>query len=233
MKPVIGITVDAKHEPDNERSRGSLTLNWNYAQSVADAGGVPILIAPQSDPTVIAPLLHGLLIPGGADIPAHMWGEVNHAQAKPIDENRLNLEGALYRQLNENVPVLGICYGCQLINVLEGGSLLQHLPDVTETPHEGGPLQEYQIDVQSRLFSIIGAKPQGESWHHQGVQRVGVGLKVVGKHDDGTVEALESTARPWMFGVQWHPERTPNSAATQQLFLEFVSAARKYAQSLR
>lgn len=233
MKPIIGITVDAKYEPDVPRTLGSLCLNWNYAQNVADAGGVPILLAPQSDPAIVAPLLHGLLVPGGADIPARMWGEEDHPMAETIDESRLAFEGALYRHLDANVPVFGICYGCQLINVLQGGSLQQHLPDVTEVAHTGGPEQRYQVDHDSRLFGMLGGEASGQSWHHQAIERLGSGLKVVARHEDGTVEAVESDQRPWMFGVQWHPERTPDNPATQELFRAFVEACRKYASVLR
>lgn len=74
----------------------------------------------------------------------------------------------------------------------------------------------------------MGSEVTGRSYHHQAVGRVGDGLRVVARHADGTVEALEATDRPWLIGVQWHPERTPEDAATQNLFREFVAAAARY-----
>ena len=72
MKPFIGITVDSKVNPENDRTNGTLELNWNYAQRVAEAGGVPVLLPPQADPEAVVAKLDGLMIPGGADIdPQH------------------------------------------------------------------------------------------------------------------------------------------------------------------
>jgi len=229
-RPIIGITVDAAEDPADSRTRGKLTLNWNYAQVIADAGGVPLLIPPQADPEVIAQVLDGWLIPGGNDIDPAYWGEELHPEAKLIDEARHLQERAIYRHIPTDLPVLGVCYGCQFINVVQGGSLKQHLPDeLDHARDQGGTVQDYAIEPDSHLHGIVGTpRAEGQSWHHQAVGRVGDGLRVSATNEDGTIEALESTERPWLIGVQWHPERTPDAEDSRAIFKRFVEAAADY-----
>ena len=231
MKPIIGITVDCHHDPEEPRTRGKLELNWNYAQAVSDAGGVPILIPPTADMEVVSQLIHGWLIPGGDDIDAKNFGEENHPKAALQDPARFDGEQRLYKVIPSDLPFFGICYGCQFLNVVRGGSLIQHLPDVVgHESHSGGTMQEYAVDADSKLAEVSGHSPIiGKSYHHQAVQAVGESLKVVSKSTDGTVEAIEATDRPWMIGVQWHPERTLEDSATTKLFQNFIQAATEFA----
>jgi len=230
MKPLIGITVDCHQDPEDLRTRGKLELNWNYAQAVADAGGIPLLIPPMADMEELAKLIHGWLIPGGDDIDAGRFGEENHPKVSLQDPARFEGESRLYKAIDATMPVLGICYGCQFLNVVRGGTLDQHIPDNegAET-HTGGLMQSYPLQP-SRLQDLVGTSEMtGKSYHHQAVGKVGQGLVVTSKHGDGTVEAVEANDRPWMIGVQWHPERTPEDGPTQKLFREFVQAAAQYA----
>ncbi|AIE86215.1 gamma-glutamyl-gamma-aminobutyrate hydrolase family protein [Fimbriimonas ginsengisoli] len=231
MKPIIGITVDCHHDPEDPRTRGKLELNWNYAQAVSDAGGVPVLIPPTADMEVLAGVIHGWLIPGGNDIDAANFGEENHPKVKLQDPSRFVGEKSLFEAIDSEMPVLGICYGCQFLNVARGGTLEQHLPDrVGHEIHTGGTMQSYPL-AESRLREIVGVPEMtGKSYHHQAVGQVGEALAVVSKHEDGTVEAVEATDRPWMIGVQWHPERTLEDEATRRLFREFVLAAARFAE---
>lgn len=231
MKPFIGITVDSKVNPENDRTNGTLELNWNYAQRVAEAGGVPVLLPPQADPETVVAKLDGLMIPGGADIDPQHWGEEPHPQTVLINPERTNFELRLLKALPPEMPVLGICYGCQLINVSRGGSLVQHLPDHTPVEHTGGPLQKVSVEGDAKLAAVMGTEVEGKSYHHQAVGKVGTGLRVVAHHEDGTVEALEAEDRLWTVGVQWHPERTPDDPATRNLFRAFIDAAQRYAAS--
>ncbi|HMS55805.1 MAG TPA: gamma-glutamyl-gamma-aminobutyrate hydrolase family protein [Fimbriimonadaceae bacterium] len=228
MKPIIGITVDAEFREEDGRSKGTLSLNWNYAEVIRMAGGVPLLIPPQADPAVIASVIDGWLIPGGKDLDPTLWGEETHEEAKIIDPARPNFELQLLKEIASDLPVLGICYGCQLLNVAHGGSLHQHLPDHTEKVHTEGPMDQYDLDENSKVGAIMGPSPKGMSFHHQAVNQVGSGLQVVGRSDDGTIEAIESTDRPWMIGVQWHPERTPDDPESVALFKSFVDQASTY-----
>src|SRR5687767_3619305 len=187
MKPLIGITADFVADPLNERTKGKLELNWNYAQCVADAGGTPIIIPPQADAETLLALLDGILIPGGNDIDASNWGEENHPEVKVIRPERYHSERELLTRADKALPVLGICYGCQRINVVRGGSLIQHLPDVVGHGQDtGGTLQSYAIDADSKLSGIVSAtEVQGKSYHHQAVREPGDGIRVTARGEDG------------------------------------------------
>lgn len=230
MKPNIAITVDVQHDPENERSRGSLKLNFNYAEQVALAGGNPILISPWTDLSSIRHFIHGWLIPGGEDMDASHFGEENHPEASLQDPLRWELEETVWNSLEPETPIFGICYGCQLMNVRRGGSLIQHLPDVVgHDEHRGGTLQQYSAEPDSYLVKIVGnPNISGKSYHHQAIQRVGEGLRVTAHAEDGTVEAIEDPNLPFFVGVQWHPERTPDAESTQALFREFVRKANEF-----
>ena len=230
MKPIIGITVECRHEPEDGRSRGKLELNWNYAERVAVAGGVPLLVPPQADRDAIAALIDGWLIPGGFDIDSRHFGQEMHPRAELQDPARFDSEMALYRALPPEAPVLGICYGCQFLNVARGGDLVQHLPDlVGHERHAGGNPGDYPLEPGSKLAAAAGAERMlGLSYHHQACSRPGEGLRVVARDADGVIEALEAVDRPWLIGVQWHPERTPDDPATQRLFAAFIEAAASY-----
>lgn len=232
-KPIIAITVESKHDPEDVRSRGKIELNWNYAQAIADAGGVPLVIPPVADMEEVAKLVDGWLIPGGADLDATLWGEENHPAVELQDGTRIAAERKLFETLDPQAPILGICYGCQAINVLRGGSLVQHLPDVVgHEQHTGGTMQAYELEADSLLSrSTSTGRIEGKSYHHQAVGRVAEGLRVVARAEDGTVEAVEAGDRPWMVGVQWHPERTLEDKATRNLFQRFVEAAAEFKSS--
>lgn len=228
-KPLIAITVESDHNPGDGGSQGKLTLNWNYAEQVALAGGNPILIPPTADMVEIAAIIDGWLIPGGRDIDAKYFGQENHPEVVKADYSRYEAERRLYESAASDLPIFGICYGCQFLNVVRGGTLIQHLPDVVPTAHTGGPMQSYEVDPDSALAKFSkSTRIEGKSFHHQAVDAVGAGLAVVATGPDGVVEAIEASDRPWLVGVQWHPERTPEDKATRNLFREFVSAAARY-----
>lgn len=229
-KPIIAITAESEFTPDVPRSRGTIKINWNYPEVVAEAGGVPIIVPPTADMDAIAGVIDGWLITGGMDIDARYWNEENHEKAERNDDSRTAAEMRLFKAIPKDLPVLGICYGCQFLNVAEGGTLEQHIPDRTgENDHSGGTLQEYPLQAESRLAQAMGTtQPKGQSWHHQAVGRVADSLTVVGRHEDGTVEAIESTGSEFRMGVQWHPERTPDLPETKGLLSSFIEAAAEY-----
>lgn len=227
MKPIIGITTSAMTSPRNGREFGRFFLERDYVDRVIAAGGAPIMIPPGADAESIGPILDGLIIPGGNDIDSQLWGEDAHPEVELEYSLRTETEAAVYENLRPDAPVLGICYGCQLVNVLEGGSLTQHLPDVLgHDGHRGDPIQEYRIEPETRLSSILGSTARGKSWHHQAVSRLADGMKISAWHEDGTIEAIESTAGRWFLGLQWHPERTDVEESVI-LFDAFLAAVKQ------
>ncbi|MBS1716519.1 MAG: gamma-glutamyl-gamma-aminobutyrate hydrolase family protein [Armatimonadetes bacterium] len=233
MKPIIGITPEPKPEPENARTRGRIYLNWNYADAVVQAGGVPVIIPPQADVREVAKFLHGWLIPGGYDIDPKQFGQAPHSANELQDPSRYELESRLFNALDPNVPVLGICYGCQVLNVLRGGDLVQHIPDeLGHNGHDSGDFEPIEVEAGTKLAAITGTKTRGRSYHHQAVGQVGKGLKVSATSEDGIIEAIEATDRPWMVAVQWHPERSLEDAESRKLFQEFVEQARRFAAGM-
>jgi putative glutamine amidotransferase len=229
-KPLIGITVECRHDPEDLRTAGNLTLNWNYAEAVSNAGGVPLVIPPTADMEQVAKLIDGWLIPGGDDMNACHFGQENHPSVHLQDPARFDAEQSLFSHVSDELPILGICYGCQFINVVRGGTLIQHLPDIPDTEtHTGGGLQSYDVAPGSKLAEVVaGSLTEGKSYHHQAVDSVAEGLRVSARSSDGVVEAIEATDRPWMMAVQWHPERTLDDERSRALFGSFVEAAAAY-----
>lgn len=231
MKPIIAITAGVAENKRTGDPEGMVTLSRDYTRRVIDAGGAPVIVPPDCDTTALKDVIDGWLIPGGDDFDASLWGEETHPEANVGSQNRHLTEMDLYKAAPGDLPIFGICYGAQFVNIMQGGTLVQHLPDVLgHDNHRGDPIQDYKIDPESRTGQIFGKSARGKSWHHQAVGKIGHDLKAVAWHEDGTIEAIESTNGRWFVGLQWHPERTdlPESDLPFQAFIE---AARKYRES--
>ena len=172
------------------------------------------------------------MIPGGADIHPKHYGETVKEGTHLIYESRFQFEKELYFKARDlGIPVLGICYGMQLINVVEGGSLhqdlardagsqVEHRALKREKPHHGVIIQ-----AGTRLRKILRlARPKVHTSHHQGVNRLAPGFRVAALAPDGVVEAIEGPGKN-VLAVQWHPERLPDSLASKRLFRAFVRMA--------
>lgn len=228
-RPVIGITATAGPDPrDNGHVR--FFVNRQYADCVAAAGGVPIVLTEATPVKDALTLIDGLLVPGGDDIDARHFGQETHPKAVLGDDGRFLYEKRLYDAMPPNLPFLGICYGCQALNVFRGGDLIQHIPDDAEkTEHTGGVIQEYAVDQHSLLSKILGAgAAKGASYHHQANGRLGKNLVVSAKSSDGTIEAIEDATGRWIVGIQWHPERTPTEPSSVRIFERFVIECASY-----
>ncbi len=229
-RPVVGITTYAEQARWGAWDLPAALLPLAYVRAVADAGAAPLLVPPVGD--AVAPalaVLDGLLLAGGADLDPAGYGAAAHPETAAVRPERDASELALLRAaLDERLPVLGVCRGMQLLNVALGGTLEQHLPDVVG--HEGhrgppGVFAEHEVRLErtARVGRALDETVAVRSYHHQGVDRIGEGLRVVGRAPDGAVEALEHEDLPFVVGVLWHPE----AGDDPRLFEALVEAARE------
>ena len=231
MKPIIGITSYAQEAHWGAWTLPAALLPLSYVRSVELAGGRPLLVPPVEDAVEeTLDALDGLILSGGADIDPIHYGAEPHPETTVTHPERDRaelalLEGALAREM----PVLAICRGMQILNVLHGGDLHQHLPEQLghaghrETP---GVFSEHgvRIDPDSLAGTLLGPAASVKSSHHQGVEQVGEGLDAVGWAEDGTIEAIEDPAHRFALGVLWHPEEGED----KRLFEALVEEARTY-----
>jgi putative glutamine amidotransferase len=215
----------------------------NYEDAVRKAGGEPVLLPLTNRETLTAvlPSLDAFVLPGSpADVEPAQYGALNRGLSAPADAAREETDHAILQHaFAEKKPVLAICYGCQLLNVYLGGTLIQDLraETGTATPHRkkdivpeptDDPRHSARFEPDSRLAEIAGGE-QGKvnSSHHQAIDRPGKSLRVTACASDGTIEGVEWTGDSnWVTGVQWHPERMFGDAAAERLFSRFIAAAR-------
>lgn len=229
--PLIGITT---YGVDEERK---FTIPREYVDSVRRAGGIPLLITPgESRFDELLDLLDGVILAGGGDIDPQVYAGQLHETIYSLDPERDSTELTLAQRLIEtDFPTFAICRGIQIVNVVQGGTLIEHLPDIVgeEVLHRLPPREPtphaVSVEPNSRLASLLGQSDvTAMSWHHQAVRQVADGFKIVARAPDGTIEAIESQTHSWLVAVQWHPELTAASDPVQQrLFDEFVKASIK------
>jgi putative glutamine amidotransferase len=219
-----------------------IRVNEAYADALASAGLVPLILGPLEPARAVAALsdAFGLVLTGGEDMNPDTYGERPHAAAGEPHAARDAYEIALAKSAyDRRIPTLAICRGTQVMNVALGGSLFQDIPSqhpstIVHDP-EGKRAERVHtvtIDPDSRLARIVGATfISTNSSHHQSVDRLGVGLRVVARTEDGIVEGTESAdPRWWMVGVQWHPEELTHTVEDwdRRIFLAFAEAIREH-----
>lgn len=243
MRPRIGITASTRREGERPTTR----QNRAYIDAVADVGGLP-LVLPVLEPTFVDDVLasiDGLLLTGGADIDPACYGQAAHPTTAGVDRERDVWELALVRAaIERGVPLLAICRGQQVLNVACGGTLVQHLPEITDLPHRdadgsgsGATVHTVDVEADSVLRRVVDAERLAtNSSHHQAVDRIGAGLRACAWAPDGTIEGIEPAAtiepdatadggeRP-IVGVQWHPETLTSHASHRALFRWLVDTA--------
>lgn len=217
-RPVIGIC--ARTAPVTLQGSDltvSLALQAHVAH-LAEAGCTPLLLPLLPGVEELAGRLDGLLIPGGPDVDPALYAQPPHPATRALTPDADRTELALLRAVLEaGKPVLAVCRGMQLLNVLRGGTLHQQLAEVTG--HDGhrpdGPStlgrRPLKVRPGSRLAAVLTeAEPATACHHHQAVDRLGAGLTATGWADDGTVEAVEAEDHPFAVGVQWEAGQTPD-----------------------
>lgn len=250
-KPLIGINLDyfgdgaTPNHPllrDNKPANACYSpyahhvLNYNYALAVEQAGGIPITI-PHAFSAMedYIDMVDGFVFTGGLiDLPPETYGEKSTTDMLYIQDQRARFDLELMRRaLETQKPILGICAGCQLLNVVRGGTLHQHLPDAfptSEVEHfEYFKRHEATHDVYFEPGSILGKTVSQtvlavNSSHHMAVKDPGRGLKITAHAPDGVAEGIECTECNYVVGVQWHPEFFRNTCH-QKLFDGLVKAS--------
>jgi putative glutamine amidotransferase len=231
--PFIGITCDL-HFPKEDPGSHELCVDHRYPEAVKIAGGFPVILPIARRPGILRKCLEaidGLIIVGGDDVDPRLYGERRKAGTGTVFPPRLRFERKLYALAREaRLPILGICYGMQLINVLEGGTLFQDIARDAKSsyPHRsrGAPATPVRVERRSRLGRILGAsRAPVHCDHHQAVCRVAPGFRPVAFAPDGIIEAIEGD-REEVFAVQWHPERQLKEGASRRLFRAFVDRCR-------
>jgi putative glutamine amidotransferase len=196
-----------------------------YARAITEAGGLPVHLPLHVDPAEYAGRLDGILLSGGTDVePARYGAEPEPATYVP-EPARDQLElGFVDLAVSEELPVLGICRGLQLLNVWGGGTLHQHVP--AHARFDVGPdarVDEVTIEPGSLLHELYGSTVTVNSLHHQTVDRVAGGWTVAARSATGDVEGLEWPGHD-VVAVQWHPELL-ETRASDPLFSWLVDRA--------
>lgn len=232
-KPLIGINLDLA-----ESKRKEASIPSYYYEAVEKSGGIPVLIPPmpEQDMRSVLGKLNGLLLIGGDDYPPSMYGEKPDPKTSVMNPERSYFDLALLKEAlhASELPILGICAGCQILNIGSGGSLVQDIPShhpeskiVHGGPYsaqEGPHMHKVTFESSTRLSKIYEpASLTVPTSHHQCVGKVGKDLNVAAKTDDGLPEAVERTGERFVVGVQWHPER--DFEHNKALFAEFIKQA--------
>ena len=234
-RPVIGLTLDSE-APGGYSPMPWYALRENYAQAVARAGGLPMLLPHEAEQAAdYLDRLDGVIVTGGAfDVDPALFGEATRHPTVKTKDRRTAFELALTRgALDRDLPLLGICGGQQLLNIVLGGTLIQHVPDEVPTAlaHEQPnprtePGHAVRLTPGTRLHRICGADEIAvNSTHHQAVKAVGGGVTVNALAPDGVIEGIEVAGRRFCLGVQWHPEYSVSSG-DDRIFDAFVAACR-------
>ncbi|MCC8088704.1 MAG: membrane dipeptidase [Rikenellaceae bacterium] len=238
-RPVIGLSVNIA----DEASR----LHEAYIRSVADAGGIPLLIPASTDINILrhaVECIDGLILTGGADVGGEYFGEDTHTTAD-VDPLRDAYDFLLLRLASDRqLPIFGICRGVQVINIGFGGDIWQDIPaqyPIQQTlthslqiPREK-PVHPVTIAENSLLKSIFGkSSVEVNSRHHQAIRKIADGFKVSAVSPDGIIEAIEGYPFRRIFGVQWHPENMASEGGSDEmkrLFEFFISEASLFKQA--
>jgi putative glutamine amidotransferase len=229
-KPIIGINMDVQSgNPDTYR------MMPHYVDAITKSGGIPVMIPPmpESECAELVSRLDGVMMIGGNDYPPDLYKQEAHKTVVPMADARWKFDMMLVKEVLKSgkIPFLGICAGCQALNIGAGGSLVQDIPShYTESKimhssakgwQEGFNKHVVKAEDGTIISKFIGKDGlKVVTSHHQCVDKVGEGLRVAARTDDGVIESVEAKDKGFIVGVQWHPERDFES--NQALFKEFI-----------
>jgi len=232
MKPIIGISCNEFEE------EYCYSLKKYYVDSILEAGGLTVLLPPLSDYDLIeeyAELCAGILLTGGGDVDPYYFGEVAEKDLEEINPLRDFFEIKLADQaIQKKIPLLGICRGCQIINIAAGGSVIQHIQSNychNQKAPRNYPIHDIFIEKNSQLAAILNCDTiRVNSFHHQAVNKLGKDLVATARSADGIIEAIEKRSHPFCMGVQWHPECLQDTYS-RALFKTFVKKAQLFREN--
>lgn len=246
MQPIIGITGNFAYQ-DNDFFPEPLRINYSprdFSNAVSKAGGLPIII-PINEPELIkkyAGVIDGLILAGGQDVSPYLYGEDKREVTTTTSTERDAAEIALIEaMLTTGKPILGVCRGLQLLNVMAGGTLYQDLSEneAIELDHvqdipSNQPVHQVKVDPNSYLGSLVPQELPVNSLHHQVIRELGEGLKATAMSSDGLIEAIEPEDPDKNFvAIQWHPEITyAEDTHSLALFEDLVTRAKVYNREL-
>jgi putative glutamine amidotransferase len=235
MKPLIGITTN---QSTNANGHPTVTLMQAYIHAIMQAGGVPVLIPSmihEDGWDALYARLDGILFSGGGDIAIQHFAGEPHPRVYDVDPQRDAIElNLIHASAADGKPFLGICRGCQLVNVGLGGTLYTHLadqlPGALDHAYPGHLrttlVHQVKIEEGTRVAEILGEPIlRVNSLHHQGLKDLAPSLRPAAYAPDGLVEAVELPDHPFGIAVQWHPEWLTDQEPTRNLFRKFVEAA--------
>ncbi len=230
MAPAVGLSPCLDERERWRPGREYLYLDRAYAQAVEAAGGTPMLLPLGGDPAALIERVDALVIPGGDDFPPDR-PYPDAIRFEIVSPRQLEFDRALLAAARaRGLPVLGICYGAQLMALARGGSLHHHLPRDLPQAHDHA-LDEVdgrhgiRIESGTRLAEILETDAtRVNSLHHQAVAEVGPEMRVSARAEDGVIEAIEGRGEHFEIGVQWHPEKLPDRGG-EALFRALIGAA--------
>ena len=226
-RPLIGITTYREQARWGFWDVPAVLLPASYADAVAESGGEPVLLPTGAISAEVVARLDGLVLAGGADVdPARYDQEAGPQTTATRPERDASEIALLEAALGRDLPLLAICRGMQLLNVLLGGTLIQHVPDVPGAQaHQLGlglfAEREVRTAPDSAIGALLGPAVTVDCHHHQALDRLAAGTTASAWAEDGLVEAIEVTGHRFCLGVQWHPE----AGDDRRLFAALVAAA--------
>jgi len=231
-KPLIGVL------PLYDEHKDSYWMLPAYMKALEEAGAIPVMLpltVDQNSLEQIATGMDGLLFTGGHDVDPSLYGQARMEQCGVSIHERDEMEKKLFQlALAVDLPMLGICRGIQLFNVLLGGTLYQDLPSQLDSelkhvqkPPYATPTHDVDVERKSSLFRMVGkSRLAVNSYHHQAIDILAPGCKVMAIAKDGVIEAIEHPAYHYLMAVQWHPEFSyVVDNVSKNIFRSFVEAA--------